>query len=72
MQKNVFDELISAGYNVILAHPERYYFVREDINILNDFVSMGSALTRKLYESFGRYGKTSKTILKKLLKKRND
>ncbi len=67
--KNVFDELISAGYNVILAHPERYYFVREDINILNDFVSMGVHLQGNYTSLFGKYGRTSQKILKKLLKR---
>ena len=67
--KNVFDELISAGYNVILAHPERYYFVREDINILNDFVSMGVHLQGNYMSLFGKYGRPSKKILKKLLKR---
>ena len=67
--KNVFDELINSGYNIILAHPERYYFVREDINVLNDFVSMGVHLQGNYTSLFGKYGRTSKKILKKLLKR---
>lgn len=67
--KNVFDELISSGYTVILAHPERYYFVRNNISILNDFVSMGVHLQGNYASLFGKYGRTSKMILKKLLKR---
>lgn len=67
--KNVFDELINSGYNIILAHPERYYFVGEDISVLNDFVSMGVHLQGNYTSLFGKYGRTSKKILKKLLKR---
>lgn len=67
--KNVFEELISMGYEVILAHPERYYFVKKDINILNDFVSMGVHLQGNYTSLFGKYGRESKKVLKKLLKR---
>lgn len=67
--KSVFDELISEGYEVILAHPERYYFVKENIDILNDFVSMGVHLQGNYTSLLGKYGRESKIILKKLLKR---
>lgn len=67
--KNVFEELISAGYEVILAHPERYYFVKKNMDILNDFVSMGVHLQGNYTSLFGKYGRESKKVLKKLLKR---
>lgn len=67
--KNVFSELIYAGYKIVLAHPERYYYVMENINVLNDFIDMGVLLQGNYTSLYGIYGSKSKKILKKLLRK---
>lgn len=67
--KNVFSELIYAGYKIVLAHPERYYYVMENINILKDFIDMGVLLQGNYTSLYGIYGSKSKKILKKLLRK---
>ena len=67
--KNVFSELIGNGYKIILAHPERYEYVKNNIDILIDFLKMGVLLQGNYESLFGFYGKESKIILKKLLKR---
>ncbi len=67
--KNVFSELIYSGYKIILAHPERYYYVIDDIHILDDLIKMGVLMQGDYASLYGRYGKKSKRTLKKLLKK---
>ncbi len=66
---NVFEELINAGYTIVVAHVERYYFVKNNIDILNNFINMGVYLQGNYTSLFGKYGIESKKVLKKLLKK---
>lgn len=67
--KNVLSELIGHGYKIILAHPERYEYVKNDIGILEDLLRMGVLLQGNYESLFGVYGKKSQKILKVLLKK---
>jgi len=65
---NIFDELIHKGYKIILAHPERYPYVVDDIHLLDKYKDMG-VLFQGNYESlYDKYGKQSRKTLKKLLK----
>lgn len=62
-------EIMKNGIIPIIAHPERYIYVQNDISYLDDLVDMG-VLFQGNYESlFGKYGKNSEKTLKKLLKK---
>ncbi len=67
--KNVFSELIHNGYKIVLAHPERYCYVMDDITFLDDLIKMGVLMQSNYTSLYGRYGKKSEATLKKLLKK---
>ena len=64
----IIRELIDNNIIPIIAHPERYSFVKKNINWVDDFIDMG-ALFQGDYESlFGKYGNTANKVLRKLLK----
>ena len=67
--KRIIFKLISNGYKVILAHPERYPFLKENKDAIKDFLDMGVLLQGNFMSLFGRYGKHSKKLLKYYLKK---
>lgn len=50
-------ELKVAGYQLILAHPERYTFVQKDINSLKPLLDDGVLLQMNLGSLLGQYGK---------------
>lgn len=52
--------LQAKGYSTILAHPERYDFVREDPNILLDFMDKGTYIQTNALSLTGFYGSGSK------------
>lgn len=62
------DNLITSGYNVILAHPERYSYVQKDIKFLDDFIERGVYLQGNYESLLGKYGNNAKKTLIKLLK----
>lgn len=68
---NVYDEfnaLQDAGYVPILAHPERYEFVSENIEQLNQLIESGVLLQSNIASITGKYGRQVKKNLKKMLK----
>lgn len=66
---SIFYDLMRKGIIPLIAHPERYSYVQEDITYLDEYINMG-VLFQGNYESlFGKYGKSSEKTLKKLLKK---
>ncbi len=68
-EKMIFD-LIRHGYIPVLAHPERYEYVQEDISKLDPFIEMGCVLQGNYLSLFGKYGDNSKKLLKILLKEK--
>lgn len=64
----IISGLIERGYKVILAHPERYLTVKEDIKVLDEYKEMGVLFQSNIGSYFGDYGKTAKKTFKKLLK----
>lgn len=64
----IISGLIERGYKVILAHPERYITVKEDIKVLDEYKEMGVLFQSNIGSYFGDYGKTAKKTFKKLLK----
>jgi protein-tyrosine phosphatase len=60
-----------SGIVPIIAHPERYAYIQNDINIAEEFVKKGALLQINKGSLFGRYGtsvfKTAKHLLKKRL-----
>lgn len=61
-------ELKIHGITLIMAHPERYRFVKEDLNWVHDLVNAGMLLQGTLGPLSGIWGNESKSLLKKLLK----
>jgi len=68
-EKMIFD-LIRHGYIPILAHPERYDYIQDDISKIEPFIDMGCVLQGNYLSLFGKYGDDSKKTLKKLLKEK--
>ena len=64
----IISGLIERGYKVILAHPERYITVKEDIKVLDEYKEMGVLFQSNIGSYFGDYGKNAKKTFKKLLK----
>lgn len=65
---NIIEELVHIGYKVIIAHPERYSYVKKDIHILDELLEMGVLLQGNYASLFNKYGNEAKKTLKKLLK----
>ena len=66
--ENEIDNLIVNGYNVILAHPERYIYVQKDIKFLDAFIEKGVYLQGNYESIIAKYGHNAKKTLIKLLK----
>ena len=66
---NVFSELIYSGYTIILAHPERYTYLYDDMSLLDELKEMGVLFQSNYGSLFKEYGKYPKKVLKRLLKK---
>ena len=62
-------ELKIKGIIPIIAHPERYQYVKENINIVNDWINEGALLQSNYGSIAGIYGEQAKRVVKKLLKK---
>ena len=52
----------------IIAHPERYRFVQNDINILNDWITRGYTIQIDAGSILGKFGKISKNISLEMIK----
>ena len=53
---------------IILAHPERYEYVQDNISYLDEFIDMGILLQGNYESILGKYGRKAEKTLKKLLK----
>ncbi len=61
-------DLMSYGYKVILAHPERYTIAQKDEGILRDLYGAGILLQCNIGSITGKYGKSAQKLAKKLAK----
>ena len=61
-------ELKSQGYNPILAHPERYQFLEENLGWLKELKSMGILLQLNIASLVGFFGSMPAKIGKQLIK----
>ncbi|SMG20044.1 tyrosine-protein phosphatase [Arenibacter troitsensis] len=59
--------IATKGYNPILAHPERYFFLHSNYNKYGEFKSKGISLQLNLLSLGNYYGKQVSKIAKKLL-----
>ena len=67
--KELVYELIANGYKPIIAHPERYSYVKENIGFIQELVEMGALLQSNYGSIVGLYGHKAKRTVKELFKK---
>ena len=65
---DIFLELMQHGYNVVLAHPERYESFKEDFSLIEELQEAGVLFQCNLGSLVGRYGKKARKTLVKMLK----
>lgn len=66
--KNVIYELLGNGYIPVIAHPERYSYVKENPNWLLDYIELGVLFQANYGSIIGMYGKEAQKTVKLLLK----
>ena len=66
--KEIVYKLIEEGYVPIIAHPERYIYVQENIEYVKELAEMGALFQSNYGSIIGMYGKKAEKTMKKLLK----
>lgn len=66
--KEIIYRLVENGYIPIIAHPERYSYVQEDIEYVDELAEMGALFQSNYGSIIGMYGEKAKKTVKKLLK----
>ena len=64
---DIFVDLINQGYNVVLAHPERYKTFQQDFNLIYELNDIGVLFQCNIGSLIGDYGKHAKKTLKRML-----
>lgn len=62
--------LLRAGYQVVLAHPERYTSFQDDFSLVYELVEMGVLLQCNLGSLAGQYGKSAFKTARRLAKEK--
>ena len=65
--KNMIFELLTKGYQPILAHPERYNFLHHKFSFYEELVDAGCSLQINLLSLLGHYGMGARKIAGKLI-----
>lgn len=68
--KEVVYRLIEEGYIPIIAHPERYTYVQENIEYVRELFEMGTLFQSNYGSIIGMYGKKAEKTIKRLLKEK--
>lgn len=66
--ENIIFKLLSNNYIPIIAHPERYKYVQEDIGYIEKLLDMGVLFQANYASIIGLYGSKAQKAVKKLLK----
>ena len=66
--KEIIYRLVENGYIPIIAHPERYSYVQEDTEYVEELAEMGALFQSNYGSIIGMYGDKAKKTVKKLLK----
>lgn len=66
--KETIYRLIENGYKPIIAHPERYSYVKENIEYVKELKNMGALFQSNYGSIIGMYGSGAKKTIKQLLK----
>ena len=64
---NLIMNLKQEGYIPVLAHPERYCYVQENINLICDYVRAGAIIQSNFGSIVGVYGRDAKKTVERLL-----
>ena len=67
--KEIVYRLIENGCKPIIAHPERYSYVQEDIAYVEELANMGALFQANYGSIIGMYGSRAQKTIKELLKK---
>lgn len=67
LAKEIVYRAIEKGYLPIIAHPERYTYVQEDINYARELSNMGALFQSNYGSIIGMYGNHAKKAIYKLL-----
>ncbi len=65
--KNTLFSLVQMGFVPVIAHPERYIYVQENPEKVDELIGMGCLLQGNYLSLTGRYGKRAEKTLKRLL-----
>lgn len=65
---DVIFKLINNGITPIIAHPERYKIVQENLEVVEKLIEMGCLIQSNYASILGYYGKHAQKTMKKLLK----
>ena len=65
--KAVLFELVRKGFVPVIAHPERYIYVQEQPELINDYLGMGCVFQGDYLALVGKYGVRAQKTLKKLI-----
>jgi tyrosine-protein phosphatase YwqE len=66
--QEIFKHLISKGYKVVLAHPERYLSFQDDFDKIYELEDIGVYFQGNLDSLVGKYGRASEKMIIRLLK----
>lgn len=66
--KEIVYKLIENGYIPIIAHPERYSYVQENIEYIEELANMGTLFQANYGSIIGMYGSKAQKTIKNLLK----
>lgn len=67
--EKILFNIINLGIIPIIAHPERYVYVQQDENILDNMINSGALLQGNFGSIVDMYGRNARKTLEKLLKK---
>lgn len=68
--KDIIFNLIENGFIPVIAHPERYLYVQENVEYAVELANMGALFQANYGSLIGMYGRKAKKTVKRLLEKR--
>ena len=68
--KEVIFDLIIRGFKPVLAHPERYSYLHNSFEVIQDFAANGCLLQINLLSLTGHYGKPVKQTAERMIKEK--
>ena len=68
-ETHILQDVISAGFVPIIAHPERYLYVQETPSLLNQWHNMGCLMQINRGSLFGRFGRHAQRLSAELVER---